>query len=560
MSASTGLMIHGERTSGQDVRTQNVTAATAIANIVKTSLGPVGLDKMLVDEVGDVTITNDGATILKQLDVEHPAAKVLVEVAELQDQEVGDGTTSVVIIAAELLKRANELVKNNIHPTSVMSGYRLALKEAVKYIKSNLCVPVDTLGRPNLINAAKTSMSSKILGPESDFFSNLAVDAVTAVRSESTGEGGKTLVKYPVSAVHILKCHGQSSLDSQLIKGYALNATRAAQGMPTTVRGAKIALLDFNLQRHKMQMGVEVVVKDMKEVDAIRQREMDITKERIEKILASGANVVLTSKGIDDLCLKYFVEAKAMAVRRVKPEDLRRIAKATGAKIVSTLADMEGNETFDPAVLGEAEEVSEERVGDGELIFVKGTRTQASCTVVLRGANEYMLDEMDRALHDSLMVIKRMLEGNVLVAGGGAVEVALSIYLENFATTLGSREQLAIAEFAEALLVIPKTLAVNAAQDATELVAKLRAFHNTSQLQEDKEVLKYTGLDLINGKVRNNLDAGVVEPAISKIKSLRFATEAAITILRIDDLIKLEKQEAQDPRGRGGMGNGMPGM
>ncbi|CAB1117934.1 unnamed protein product [Ectocarpus sp. CCAP 1310/34] len=507
--------------------------------------------------VGDVTITNDGATILKQLDVEHPAAKVLVELADLQDQEVGDGTTSVVIVAAELLKRANELIKNNIHPTTVMAGYRLALKEAVKYIKANLCVPVDKLGRPNLINAAKTAMSSKILGPESDYFAEMAVDAVTAVRTESGGDLGKkarnmAVVKYPVSAVHILKCHGLSLLDSKVEPGYALNCVRASQGMPTSVQNAKIACLDINLQRYKMQMGVQVVVNDVKEVDAIRQREMDITKERIEKILSSGATVVLTTKGIDDLCLKYFVEAGAMAVRRVKKEDMRRIAKATGASIVTTLADMEGNETFDPEVLGQADE--------------------ASCTVVLRGANDFMLDEMDRftfaslvmrtrALHDSLMVIKRMLESNVLVAGGGSVETALSIYLESFATTLGSREQLAIAEFAEALLVIPKTLAVNAAQDATELVAKLRAYHNTSQLQEDKTEYRHYGLELVEGKVRDNLACGVVEPAISKIKSFRFATEAAITILRIDDMIKLDKQEQEDPRARrgGGMG-GMPGM
>eukprot|EP00612_Vaucheria_litorea_P006713 CAMPEP_0171477788 /NCGR_PEP_ID=MMETSP0946-20130122/4394_1 /TAXON_ID=109269 /ORGANISM="Vaucheria litorea, Strain CCMP2940" /LENGTH=552 /DNA_ID=CAMNT_0012008307 /DNA_START=67 /DNA_END=1721 /DNA_ORIENTATION=- len=551
--SSTGLMLRGVRTTGQDVRSQNVTAAIAIANIVKTSLGPVGLDKMLVDEVGDVTITNDGATILKQLDVEHPAAKVLVEVAQLQDQEVGDGTTSVVILAAELLKRANELVLNDVHPTSVISGYRLALKESVKYIKQNLCVPVDKLGRENLLNAAKTSMSSKIIGPECDFFSEMAVEAVSSVEIKSVNdEKGKVTKKYPVSAIHVLKCHGLSSRDSKLVKGYALNCSRGSQGMPTSVKNAKIALLDFNLQRHKMHMGVEVVVKDMKEVDSIRQREMDITKERIEKILISGANVVLTTKGIDDLCLKYFVEAKAMAVRRVKIEDMRRIAKATGAKIVSTLADMEGNESFDVGNLGEAEEVSEERVGDGELIFVKGTKTQASCTVILRGANEFMLDEMDRSLHDSLMVVKRMLEGNVLVAGGGAVETALSIYLENFATTLGSREQLAIAEFADALLAIPKVLAVNAAKDATDLVAKLRAVHYASQTKDDMAEMKFIGLDLIKGELRSNIDAGVVEPAISKIKSLRFATEAAITILRIDDLIKLEKEEQQDPRARHG--------
>jgi len=543
-------MIEGERTSGQDVRTANVTAVMAIANIVKSSLGPVGLDKMLVDAIGDVTITNDGATILKMLEVEHPAAKVLVELADLQDQEVGDGTTSVVIIAAELLRRANELVKNKIHPTTVMSGFRLAMREAVKYIKANLIKSVDELGRDALINAAKTSMSSKILGPDSDFFSDLAVRAVTSVKM--TNAEGKS--RYPISAIHILKCHGRSALESNLVDGFALNCTRASQQMPRFVENAKVACLDFNLQRHKMQMGVQVVVTDAKEVEGIRQREMDITKERIQKILDAGANVILTTKGIDDLCMKYFVEAGAMAIRRVKKEDLKRIARATGAQVVVTLADMEGNETFDPECLGHAESVCEERVGDGSLTYLRGCKTQRATTVVLRGANDFMLDEMDRALHDSLCVIKRMLESNSLVAGGGAVEAGLSIYLEDLASTLGSREQYAVAEFAEALLVIPKTLSVNAAQDATELVAKLRAYHNTAQQDEAKKDLRFHGLDLIDGKIRDNLNAGVVEPAISKIKSLRFATEAAITILRIDDLIKLAPKAPP-----GAQGGGMPG-
>lgn len=540
------MLLDGERTSGQDVRTQNVTAAMAIANIVKTSLGPVGLDKMLVDQIGDVTITNDGATILKQLEVEHPAAKVLVELADLQDQEVGDGTTSVVIVAAELLRRANELVKNKVHPTSVMAGYRLAVKEAVKYIKDHLLVPVDELGRENLMNAARTSMSSKIIGSESDFFAKMVVDAVTSIRVESEGADGKKKAKYPISNVHVLKCHGQSATDSQLVNGFALNCSRAAQQMPAHIENAKIACLDINLQRHKLQMGVQVVVTDTKEVDQIRQREMDITKEKIQRIIQAGANVILTTKGIDDLCLKYFVEAGAMAVRRVTEKDMRRIAKATGAQMVLTMADMEGNETFDPAWLGECESVSEERVGDGQLIFFRGTKTQAATSIVLRGANEYMLDEIERSLHDSLNVVKRILESNSLVAGGGSVEAALSIYLENFATSLGSREQLAIAEFAEALLVIPRTLAVNAAQDATELVAQLRAHHHASQTQEGQADLKYSGLDLYNGTIRNNMAAGVVEPAISKIKSFRFATEAAVAILRIDDMIKLNDHTAED--------------
>lgn len=527
----------------------------AIANIVKSSLGPTGLDKMLVDNIGDVTITNDGATILKQLEVEHPAAKVLVELADLQDSEVGDGTTSVTIIAAELLKRANALVKQSIHPTTIMAGYRMALKEAVRYIKEKLVVSADELGRENLLNAAKTSMSSKIIGSDMDFFAEMVVDAVNAVKQDPEEGSSRRRPRYPVSAVHILKCHGRSALESELVHGFAINTSRAGQGMVTRVENAKIALLDFNLQRHKMQMGVSVVLEDAKEVEGIRRREMDITKERILKVLDSGANVVLTTKGIDDLCMKYFVERGCIACRRVKMEDMRRIARATGASIVTTLADMEGNENFDASCLGSAESVGEERVGDGELLYIRGTPSSAATTIVLRGANEYMLDEMDRALHDSLMVVKRVLESNALVAGGGAVEAALSMHLEDFAMGVSAREQMAISEFAEALLVIPRTLSVNAAQDATELVARLRANHYTAQKEEGKERLKYCGLDLVAGEVRDNLAAGVCEPAISKIKMLRFAVEAAITVLRIDDFIKLNEKENPAADARAGRGH-----
>jgi len=345
--------------------------------------------------------------------------------------------------------------------------------------------------------------------------------------------------RYPVSAIHILKAHGKSSTESELVCGFAINVQRAAQGMPSIVTNAKIALLDFPLQRHKVQMGVSVQVDDVEEVEGIRQRELDITKERIQKILQSGANVVLTTKGIDDTCLKYFVEAGALAARRVKKEDLTRLARATGGRVVVTLADMEGNETFDAECLGSAESVQEERVGDGEMLYVRGTALSKATTIVLRGANEFHLDELDRALHDVLMVVKRVLESAAVVAGGGAVEAALSIYLEKQAQSLGTREHLAVSEFAQALLVIPRTLSVNAAQDAIELVAKLRANHHAAQLDLKDDILKFTGLDLITGTVRDNLRCGVVEPAISKIKCLRFATEAAITILRIDDMIKL---------------------
>lgn len=313
--------------------------------------------------------------------------------------------------------------------------------------------------------------------------------------------------------------------------------------MPKRIANAKIAFLDMNLNKQKMGLGVQFQITDPKELEAVRDRENDIIKEKIAMIIQAGANVVLTTKGIDDLCLKYFVEAGAMAIRRCKKEDLKRIAKATGGTVLVSLADTAGNESFDAANLGTAEEVAQERIADDECTIIR-TGNRKAASIILRGANSVMLDEMERSLHDALCVVKRTLESNSVVPGGGAVEAALSIYLENFATTLGSREQLAIAEFAEALLVIPKTLAVNAAKDATELVAKLRAHHNAAQTDPTKKHLPSAGLDLYNGRVRNNLEAGVVEPAIGKVKMIQFATEATITILRIDDLIKLNpKQE-----------------
>lgn len=507
---------------------------------------------MLVDEIGDVCITNDGATILKQIEVTHPAAKVLCELSQIQDREVGDGTTSVVILAAELLKRANELVRNKVHATSIMSGYRLALKESVGFIQKSLAIKTDTLGRDALIQAATTSMSSKLLAGESEFFANMVVDAMQNVKM--TNASGQ--VKYPVKNVHILKTHGKSSKETKLVSGYAIEATRSSQGMPKVMKNAKIACVDFNLNKYRLQMGVQVLVKEMENLDLIRQREMDICKERCQKIIAAGANVVLCSRGIDDFALKYFVEAGVIAIRRVKKGDLRRIASNSGAKIVVSLADDESTESFDPENLGECEIVEERKVGDWEYMFFEGMKNQRASTIVVRGANEFFLDEIERSIHDSLCVVKRVLESNSVVAGGGSVEVALSVYLDDFARTLGTREQLAIAEFSEALLIIPKTLAMNAAKDATDLIAKLRVFHNAAQQapaeDSEKKLLVHTGLDLMNGKVRNNLKAGVLEPSMSKVKSLKFATEAAITILRIDDMIKLidpeklaQQQQAQ---------------
>lgn len=534
-------VINGDRTSGQEIRSQNVQAAVSVANIVRTSLGPVGLDKMMVDDVGDVTITNDGATILKLLDVEHPAAKVLVELSELQDQEIGDGTTSVVIIAAELLKVADQLVKDKIHPTSVISGFRIAQKEACKYLQEHMTVSTTELGKEAIINVAKTSMSSKVVGPDMNFFAEMVVNAMLAVKR--TNSKGKA--KYPVKSVNILKCHGGSAKESRFIDGYALNACVSSQLMVKNIKGAKIACLDFNLMKSRMKMGVHLLVTDPEKLAALRQRESDITKERIQKIIATGANVILTTQGIDDMCLKYFVEAGAMAVRRVEKPDLKIIATACGATLVSTLANMEGDESFEADFLGECEEVNQERICDDEFLVFHKPKAKSAASLILRGANDFMLNEMERSLHDSLCVVKRVLESKTAVPGGGACEAALSIYLENFATQLGSREQLAIAEFARALLVIPKTLATNAALDATDLVAKLRAVHNASQTEDGREELRWIGLDLGEGKLRDSKAAGVLEPGMSKVKSIKFATEAAITILRIDDMIKMQQQKAQ---------------
>jgi len=535
------LPIEGKRTTGSSVRTGNVIAANAVANIVKSSLGPLGLDKMIVDDVGDVTVTNDGATILKLLEVEHPAARVLVELAQLQDEEVGDGTTSVVIIAAELLKAADELVKQKIHPTSVIAGYKIACKEACKFIQSDLVIPTDELGKACVIAAATTTMCSKVLSVDSELFSEMVYNAAQAIKV-SDGAGG---FKYPIKAVNILKAHGRSARESTLIDGYALNCTVASHAMVKKIENAKIACLDFSLQKEKMKLGVQVLVNDPSKLEAIRQREADITKERIQKILASGANVILTTGGIDDLCLKYFVEAGAMAVRRCKKVDLKRIAKATGATFINTLCNLEGEETFDVSSLGEAGEVAQERICDDELILIKRPSARTAASIILRGPNDFYCDEMERAIHDALCVVRRVLESKRLVVGGGAVEAALSVYLENLATSLSSREQLAIAAFAQALLVIPSTLTVNAAQDPTTLVPTLRAFHYSSQTNDSNKALKTFGLDLMEGTVKDNKAAGVFEAAQSKIKQLKFATEAAITILRIDDMIKLEPEQEQ---------------
>ncbi|KAJ2541038.1 chaperonin-containing T-complex alpha subunit Cct1 [Coemansia sp. RSA 1933] len=546
-SQDSHLFIGGTRVSGQEVRSQNVMAAMSIANVVKSSLGPVGLDKMIVDDIGEVTISNDGATILQLLEVEHPAGKILVKLAQQQDTEVGDGTTSVVIIAAELLRRANELIKNHIHPATVITGYRLACKEACKFIADQMALKVDKLGEEALVNVAMTTISSKILGAYGTFFAEMAVKSLSAVKT--TDFRGKP--RYPVSAVSILKAKGASARESSYFTGYALYRPFTGSAMSHSVKNPKIAVIDFDITKTRMKMGVSIVIDNPEQLEAIRKREADISAERARMLIDAGVTAVFSTRGIDEMYVKMFAEAGAVTVTRVPKDDARRIAKGTGASLLTTLANLDGDESVDPSTLGTAELVEQVRLSDDDIVVIRGAAEQSAATVILRGANDYMLDEMERSFHDSLCAVKRVLESGAVVPGGGSVEAALDIYLESFATTLGSREQLAIVEFANSLLSIPKQLSTNAAKDSIELIAKLRAYHSAAQkasADSPRALLKHYGLDLHEGKLCDNVKAGVLEPAMSKIKMLKSATEAAINILRIDDMIKLlpEKQE-EDP-------------
>lgn len=529
------LKLDGERQTGENVRVQNVRATKAVASVVRSSLGPIGLDKMLVDDLGEVTITNDGATILQQLDVQHPAGKVLIQLSELQDREVGDGTTTVVLLAAELLSLGQELIEQKVHPNTIISGYRRAGRMAVAFLKKNLSVSNEGLDRDILIKVAKTSMSSKILNAYSEFFSNIVVDACLAV---------KTGNKCPVAKINIVKSLGKSLPESCVIDhGLAINATRSADAMPRRIENVKVAVLDFGLARTRLPMGVQFRLKNADNLNKIQQEEVEQCKKRVEAIIASGANVIITSKTIDEASLKPMVRAGMIGIRHVSDGEIAALARATGATVVKQLIDDEGGEKFDPAWLGSCKVCEQIPIGDNEMIVFRDCAAENSASIVLRGPNTFTLDEANRSLRDALNAVKRVVESHHVVSGGGAVEAGLSVYLNKVATEFEGKEQVAFMKFAEALLVIPKILATNASLDAIDLVAKLRADHYDAQEKGEK---CFAALDLINGTIRDGYKDGVLEPAMSKVKSIQFATEAAITILRIDDLIKVKP----DPKKR----------
>lgn len=394
---------------------------------------------------------------------------------------------------------------------------------------------VSELGPECLVNAALTSMSSKLIGKDGNYFAQMCVDAMQAVATQNN----QGVTKYPVKAVNILKIVGGASADSELIPGFACEESRASTQMDKCKVGAKIALLDFCLRKKPLKFGIQMVISDPNELEAMRKTETEVVERKCQLIIDSGANVVLTTGGIDDIAVQYMVEHGIIGIRRIPKRKMRVIAKLTGGTLITNLSDMDGTDVLTQAQLGVAEKIEERRVGDRNVTFIMGCSSTSAQTILLRGPNYYMLDEIERSLHDSLCVVKRVLESKRVVPGGGAVEAALSVYLEHVAESMASREQLAIAEFAQALLIIPKTLALNGAHDATDLVAQLRGFHNAAQSDETrKQKYMYTGLNLENGRARDNLAAGVLEPSMSKIKSIKFATEAAVTILRIDDSIK----------------------
>jgi len=532
------LSENAQRYMGRDAQRMNIMAARAIAEAVRTTLGPRGMDKMLVDSMGDITITNDGVTILEEMDVEHPAAKMMVEVAKAQEDEVGDGTTSAVILAGELLKKAEELLDQEIHSAHITSGYELAAERAFKILEK-MATPVSEEDDKILKQIAQTAMSSK--GSEA-LGSKLAELCVKAAQQIVEKVDGK--IEADIDNIKVEKKSGGSSSDSQLINGVILDKEVVHAGMPRRVEKAKIALLNLALEVKGTETSAKINITDPEQLKSFLEEERRMLKEMVDQVKKSGANVVLCQKGIDDVAQHYLAKAGVLAARRVKESDMEKLAKATGGKLVTNLKDLT------PKDLGAADLVEERKIAGEEMMFVEGCKNPKAVSLLVRGGTEHVVDEVERAVHDAVSVISAALEDGKVVGGGGAPEVEVAKGLREYADTVGGREALAVNLFADAIEAIPRTLAENAGLDPIDILVRLRSEH-------EKKGNENVGLDVISGKVLNTLEKGIVEPLRVKIQAIKSASEVAEMILRIDDVIaatKLGKGEAAPMGPEGGMG------
>ncbi|MCW7079638.1 MAG: thermosome subunit beta [Candidatus Methanospirare jalkutatii] len=530
------------RTRGRDAQANNINAAKAVASAVRTTLGPKGMDKMLVDTLGDVVVTNDGVTILKEMDIEHPAAKMMVEVAKTMDEEAGDGTTTAVVLAGELLKKAEELLEQELHPTVIASGYRMAAEKA-KEILDGVAVDVseESVREDVMRKVAKTSITGKFAEAAGDFLADIAVSAVKSIAEKT--DGGFSV---DLDNLNIEKKTGGKIADTILVNGVAIDKEVVHPGMPKRVENAKIALLNCSLEVKKTETDAEIRIRSAEQMKAFLDEEERMMRRMVDKIKASGANVVFCQKGIDDVVQHYLAKAGILAVRRVKKSDMERLARAIGGKIVNNI------EELSEAELGHAGLVRERKIAGDRMVFVEECENPRSISIVVRGGEEHVVDEIERSLNDALKVASSILEDGKAVAGGAAVETELALRLKEFSTTLKGREQLAVEKFAEALEIIPRTLAENSGLDPIDKLVELKAAHEAGN--------KNAGLDVYTGEIVDMWERGVIEPLRTKKQAISSAVEAATMILRIDDVIASKREEFKPPAPEeGGMpeGSGM---
>ncbi|TQS79239.1 MAG: thermosome subunit [Methanomassiliicoccales archaeon Mx-03] len=526
-----------KRDKGKDAQFNNISAAMAIASAVKSSLGPRGMDKMLVDSVGDVVITNDGVTILKEMDVQHPAAKMLVEVAKTQDAEVGDGTTTSVILAGELLKKATDLIDANVHPTIITAGYRLANDKAQEVLKNiSMKVSIDDDDLLKLI--AQTAMISKQVNNSKEYFSNMVVDAVKTVVDKD--KDGKYFVN--LKNIQTVKKAGAKMEESYIVKGLIIDKEPVQPSMPKLVEGAKIALIDAPFEVKKTEIDAKIQITDPNQLSQFIAEEEKMLKDMVMKVKASGANVVFCQKGIDDLAQHFFAKEGIYACRRVKKSDMERLGRSTGANIINKIAEI------DPSDLGYAETVELKKIEDEEMTFITGVKEPKTVSVLVRGGTNHVADEVERSLVDAWSVVKVAIEDGMMVTGGGSTAMEIAMQLRDYAQTIGGREQIAIEAFASALESIPSTLAENAGLDPINIVIEMRKQH--------KEGKVYAGLNPYTGKVEDMKALNVIEPYRIGKQAINSATDAAVMILRIDDVIA-SKASPVPQVGEGGMPPGM---